>query len=90
MPSYRGEVPLLHPEYPAGSAAASKAVNSEDIATVRIRGKKYYGSLSKLLITLDLRDRKRTLCTLRKTIKLSKIISGNTLGQLGMVSGPLL
>lgn len=34
MPSYRGEVPLIHPKYPAGSAAAAKVAEEGDIATV--------------------------------------------------------
>lgn len=34
IPSYRGEVPTMHPTYPAGSAAAAKVDDTEDIATV--------------------------------------------------------
>lgn len=37
MPSFRGEVPVMHPAYPDGSAAAAKAVDNEDIATVCTR-----------------------------------------------------
>lgn len=36
IPSYRGEVPIMHPRFPAGSAAATKVVDEDDIATVRI------------------------------------------------------
>lgn len=34
MPSYRGEVQAFHPQFPAGSAASVKAIDTDDIAIV--------------------------------------------------------